>query len=218
MICSSSCICMCKNRTTVKDTLVHLISNGHIKVFQNLNALIKRKERLFLPKNKILKVTPWNLEQVLWVQRNLNNQEGVWFVFLNNHFQFLNNILCISIHFFTHMYFHKCFETTIFSTKRVIYSFYIFKVCLDRTYFTETENWKQQISENYCSTFLGGNYCSAFLFLFCFFNFLFHSFPITLFIFYFLLLSQQTLGGISRLHCVGFLYSKLGNVWKNNGK
>lgn len=41
---------MCKNWTTVKDTLVHLIPNGRIKVFQNLNALIKRKERLFLPK------------------------------------------------------------------------------------------------------------------------------------------------------------------------
>ena len=34
---------------------------------------------------------------------------GVWFVFSNNHFQFLNNISRISIHFFTHMYFHKYF-------------------------------------------------------------------------------------------------------------
>ena len=40
---------------------------------------------------------------------------GVWFVFSNNHFQFLNNISRISIHFFTHTYFHKCFQTTIFS-------------------------------------------------------------------------------------------------------
>ena len=34
---------------------------------------------------------------------------GVWFVFSNNHFQFLNNISRISTHFFTHTYFHKCF-------------------------------------------------------------------------------------------------------------
>ena len=34
---------------------------------------------------------------------------GVWFVYLNNHFQFLNNISCISTHFFTHTYFHKYF-------------------------------------------------------------------------------------------------------------
>ena len=40
---------------------------------------------------------------------------GVWFVFSNNHFQFLNNISRISTHFFTHTYFHKYFQTTIFS-------------------------------------------------------------------------------------------------------
>ena len=34
---------------------------------------------------------------------------GVWFMFSNNPFQFLNNILRISIHFFTHTYFHKYF-------------------------------------------------------------------------------------------------------------
>ena len=34
---------------------------------------------------------------------------GVWFVFLNNHFQFLNNISRILMHFFTHTYFHKYF-------------------------------------------------------------------------------------------------------------
>ena len=34
---------------------------------------------------------------------------GVWFVFSNNYFQFLNNISRISTHFFTHTYFHKCF-------------------------------------------------------------------------------------------------------------
>ena len=31
---------------------------------------------------------------------------GVWFMILNNHFQFLNNISRISMHFFTHTYFH----------------------------------------------------------------------------------------------------------------
>ena len=44
-----------------------------------------------------------------------NKFGGVWFVFLNNHFLFLNNISRISTHFFTHMYFHKYFQTTIFS-------------------------------------------------------------------------------------------------------
>ena len=34
---------------------------------------------------------------------------GVWFIFSNNNFQFLNNISRISTHFFTHTYFHKCF-------------------------------------------------------------------------------------------------------------
>ena len=40
---------------------------------------------------------------------------GGWFVFSNNHFQFLNNISRVSIHFFTHTYFHKYLQTTIFS-------------------------------------------------------------------------------------------------------
>ena len=39
----------------------------------------------------------------------MNEYEGVWWVFLNNNFQFLNNILRIFIYFFTHMYFHKSF-------------------------------------------------------------------------------------------------------------
>ena len=39
----------------------------------------------------------------------------VWFVILNNYFQFLNNILHISTHFFTHTYFHKYFQTKIFN-------------------------------------------------------------------------------------------------------
>ena len=30
----------------------------------------------------------------------------------NTHFQFLNNIPCIFIHFFTHTYFYTCFQTT----------------------------------------------------------------------------------------------------------
>ena len=47
---------------------------------------------------------------------------GVWFVFLNNYFQFLNNyfqflnnISRISMYFFTHTYFYKYFQTTIFN-------------------------------------------------------------------------------------------------------
>ena len=40
---------------------------------------------------------------------------GVWFVFLNNNFQFLNNITWISKFFFTHTYFYKYFQITNFS-------------------------------------------------------------------------------------------------------
>ena len=40
---------------------------------------------------------------------------GVWFVFLNNHFQFLNNISRISMHFFTHTDFYKYFQIIIFN-------------------------------------------------------------------------------------------------------
>ena len=36
-------------------------------------------------------------------------------MFLNNHFQFLNNILRILMHFFIYMYFYKYFQTTIFN-------------------------------------------------------------------------------------------------------
>ena len=42
------------------------------------------------------------------IQR-LRDLGGVWFVFSNNHFQFLNNISSILTHFFTHTYFHKNF-------------------------------------------------------------------------------------------------------------
>ena len=46
---------------------------------------------------------------------DVNGGGGVWFVFSNNYFQFLNNIICISIYFFTHTYFHKYFQITIFN-------------------------------------------------------------------------------------------------------
>ena len=35
---------------------------------------------------------------------------GVWWVFSNNNFQFLNNISCIFTHFFTYMYLYKNFK------------------------------------------------------------------------------------------------------------
>ena len=40
---------------------------------------------------------------------NLKSIGGVWFVFSNNNFQFLNNITRIFTHFFTYTYFHTCF-------------------------------------------------------------------------------------------------------------
>ena len=39
----------------------------------------------------------------------------IWFVFLNNYFQFLNNILRVFIYIFTHTYFHKYFQIIIFN-------------------------------------------------------------------------------------------------------
>ena len=47
----------------------------------------------------------------------LRNQKvrACLFVFSNNIFQFLNNISRIFIYFFTHTYFHKYFQTTIFN-------------------------------------------------------------------------------------------------------
>ena len=42
-------------------------------------------------------------------KRSFVNSRGVWFIFSNNYFQFLNNILRISTHYFTHTYFYKCF-------------------------------------------------------------------------------------------------------------
>ena len=44
-----------------------------------------------------------------------NYHWGVWFVFSNNNYQFLNNIICIFTHFFIHTYFHKYFQITIFN-------------------------------------------------------------------------------------------------------
>ena len=37
---------------------------------------------------------------------------GVWYMFSNNNFQFLNNITRIFTYFFIHTYFHKCFQKT----------------------------------------------------------------------------------------------------------
>ena len=39
------------------------------------------------------------------------NLGDVCYYYLNNSFQYLNNITCISTHFFTHMYFHKTITT-----------------------------------------------------------------------------------------------------------
>ena len=66
---------------------------------------------------------------LLWYTYKTRNYHVVYFVILtslvvyfmrdlggsNNHIQFLNNISPIFTHFFTHTYFHKCFQTTIFS-------------------------------------------------------------------------------------------------------
>ena len=38
---------------------------------------------------------------------NLKSLEAIWYHNLNNNFQFLNNIICIFIHFFIYMYFKK---------------------------------------------------------------------------------------------------------------
>ena len=59
-----------------------------------------------------------NLDFFFWMTYG-----GVWFVILNNYFPFLINISRISMHFFTHTYFQKYFQTTIF-----------LKICKHREY------------------------------------------------------------------------------------
>ena len=66
---------------------------------------------------------------------------GVWFVFSNNHFQFLNNISRIFTHFFIHTYFYKCFKQQ-FSVFKHMYQ-------MDRRYFT---NCILQTADISCST------------------------------------------------------------------
>ena len=51
-------------------------------------------------------------DQNNYVIRKFSNTRSVWYTILNNNFHFLNNIICISIHFFTHTYFHTCFQIT----------------------------------------------------------------------------------------------------------
>ena len=43
------------------------------------------------------------------------NLRGVWYMFSNNNFKFLNNVIYISTHFFIHTYFHKHFQIRIFN-------------------------------------------------------------------------------------------------------
>ena len=44
------------------------------------------------------------------VDLSLRKLGAVWYTYSNTCFQFLNNITCISTHFFIHTYFHTCFQ------------------------------------------------------------------------------------------------------------
>ena len=73
----------------------------------------KLKVLLFLYFNISIKACLWHPTH-LFCKYNIFSLSfkplgGVWFVFSNNYFQFLNSISRISIHFFTHTYFQKCF-------------------------------------------------------------------------------------------------------------
>ena len=61
---------------------------------------------------------PWSMTIFIERTRKLlvdSDFLGLWFVFLNGYFQFLNCISCIFINFFINMYFYKCFQTIIFN-------------------------------------------------------------------------------------------------------
>ena len=47
--------------------------------------------------------------QNVWTTKYLG---PAWYTHSNTCFQFLNNITCISTHFFTYTYFYTCFQTT----------------------------------------------------------------------------------------------------------
>ena len=95
--------------------------------FQFLNTYTK--QTLKVPKLSKIHILPldilgcWTvflfflffLENECWTVYEQRVLGSVWFVFSNNNFQCLKNITCISIHFFTHTYFHKYFQTIIFS-------------------------------------------------------------------------------------------------------
>ena len=54
------------------------------------------------------------------IKKKVKICRDVWFVFLNNYFQFLNIIIRIFLHFFIHTHFHKYFQITIFNFKAYI--------------------------------------------------------------------------------------------------
>ena len=107
-------------------------STTRIRKKDSYSSKEKKYRRSFLPNKRIIKhlkvweeenlpakfeksrTWRWNDEeekgsQAVFERKKGEDQGGVWFVFSNNYFQFLNNISRISMHFFTHTYFHKCF-------------------------------------------------------------------------------------------------------------
>ena len=85
------------NKYVPGSTMHHLQHN-----IEKLNCHLQHNIRLI---EDWLTALAFSLHSTFDILLNKNHYGGVWFVFLNN----------ISTHFFTHTYFHKCFQTTIFS-------------------------------------------------------------------------------------------------------
>ena len=60
------------------------------------------------------------------VDLSLRKLGAVWYTYSNTCFQFLNNITCISTHFFIHMYFHTCFQFLSACTKYLLDIWFFF--------------------------------------------------------------------------------------------
>ena len=79
-------------------------SNFKPVTYRNIHACVCVIER-----ENSASVKDWILVLTEICFMNLKSIGGVWFVFSNNNFQFLNNITRIFTHFFTYTYFHTCF-------------------------------------------------------------------------------------------------------------
>ena len=76
-------------------------------------SIPRKSNQVMLRKNLFLATKKKTLSNQ--IKKKVKICRDVWFVFLNNYFQFLNIIIRIFLHFFIHTHFHKYFQTTIFN-------------------------------------------------------------------------------------------------------